>query len=170
MKIVSNDVGFRDGVSIFFGLILLLLGFLATMSSQARIPEPEKGSNTSPVPLDFNLSLLEGPTHEPLWNLTLSQLLLREVRLGPSRPCLVFSEAKHRVTYQQLYKRTLEVAKGLMAAGINKGDHIGIMAGNCPAYVELLFAASHVGAPFVVFNNTYTASELVSATKHSGKY
>lgn len=125
--------------------------------------------NTAPSRFTPQLSYLQGPTDEKLWNLTLSQLLLRETQAGPTRQCLVFPEAKYRVTYSGLYQRTLKVAKGLISAGITRGDHIGIMAGNCPPYVELLFAASHVGATFVVFNNNYTASELTSALKHSGK-
>ncbi|CZR54814.1 related to long-chain-fatty-acid-CoA ligase [Phialocephala subalpina] len=113
------------------------------------------------------LSLIAGPTDEKLWNITLSQLLLQKAEDGPSRKCLVFAEDNYRITYMDFYRRTLKVAKGLMAAGIVRGDHIGVMAGNCLPYVELLFAASHVGAVLVVFNNTYTALELKSALKHS---
>lgn len=137
------------------------------MSQSALMPQPVESSTTSQ--LTSKLSFLEGPTHEALWSLTLSQVLLREARLGPLRPCLVFPEANYRVTYSEFYQRTLVVAKSLISAGIKNGDHIGIMAGNCPPYVELLFAASHVGATFVVLNNTYTASELMSALRHSGK-
>jgi len=115
-------------------------------------------------------SFLEGPREIPLWKLTLSQLLLREVKIGPARQCLVFPEASVRMTYEELYQRTLRVAKSLISAGITRGDHIGVMAGNCLPYVELLFAASHVGAVLVVFSNTYTAAELISALRHSSEY
>lgn len=114
------------------------------------------------------LSYLTGSTEVPLWDITLSDLLRREVTKGPSRQCVVFVEAGYRATYQQLLQRSLAVAKGLLAAGIQKGDHVGILAGNCPPYVELLFATSHIGAALVVLNNTYTPSELKLALKHSG--
>jgi acyl-CoA synthetase (AMP-forming)/AMP-acid ligase II len=114
------------------------------------------------------LSHLIGPTEVPLWNITLSELLRREALKGPFRQCVVFVEADYRATYQQLHQRSLAVAKGLLAAGIQKGDHVGILAGNCPPYVELLFATSHIGAALVVLNNTYTPSELKFALKHSG--
>ena len=67
-----------------------------------------------------------------------------------------------------MYKCTLKVAKGLLAAGVQNGDRIRIFAGNVPAYVEPFLAASHVGAALVVFNATYTPLELKSALKHSG--
>jgi acyl-CoA synthetase (AMP-forming)/AMP-acid ligase II len=116
----------------------------------------------------MDLSILRGPTELPLWDITLSQLLQQQVEAGPSRQCVIFPEVEYRATYEQLYARTLEVAKGLIAAGIRKGDNIGILAGNCPPYVELFFAASHVGAALVVVNCTYTPAELMSALKHSG--
>lgn len=115
------------------------------------------------------LSLLHGSTNEPLWNLTLSQMLHQQVEAGPNRQCLVFPESKDRLTYANLQRRSLDVARSLILAGITRGDRIGIMAGNCLPYVELFFAASHIGAIYVVLSNTYTASELISALKHSGK-
>jgi acyl-CoA synthetase (AMP-forming)/AMP-acid ligase II len=115
-----------------------------------------------------SLSSLKGTTEPQLWNLTLSELLQKQVAEGPSRQCVVYSEVNHRSTYQQLYHKTLEVAKGLVAAGISRGDNIGILAGNCPEYVELLFASSHVGASLVLLNYTYTPLELKYALKHSG--
>lgn len=115
-----------------------------------------------------DLSILSGPTEHPLWDITLSQLLQQQVEADPSRQCVIFPEAQYRATYEQLYARSLEVAKGLIAAGVRKGDNIGILAGNCPPYVELFFAASHVGAALVVVNSTYTPTELMAALKHSG--
>jgi non-ribosomal peptide synthetase component F len=130
-------------------------------SSQRRAAESQDKASTSP-------SYLVGPSEPPLSELTLGQLLKKQTEVRPSRPCLVFSEANYRATYGELYERTLKVAKGLLAAGVQNGDRIGIFAGNVPAYVELFFAASHVGAALVVFNTTYTPLELKSALKHSG--
>ncbi len=115
----------------------------------------------------LQLSYLIGPNEPILWDITLSDLLKKQASTYPTRQCIVFSEVSHRATYDQLYHRTLEVAKGLLAAGVQNGDHIGVMAGNCPPYVELLFAAAHVGAALVVLNYTYTPPELKSALEHS---
>ncbi|TVY26056.1 putative acyl-CoA synthetase [Lachnellula hyalina] len=125
--------------------------------------------NTSTEINDLSkLSTLVGPTEPSLWNITLSQLLKQQTETTPSGQCVVFPEAGYRATYQQLYQSTLAVAKGLVAAGIRRGDNIGIFAGNCPPYVELFFAASHIGAALVVLNCTYNPSELRFALKHSG--
>lgn len=59
-------------------------------------------------------------------------------------------------------------AKALLAAGIKKGDHVGIFSGNSSAYPELFFASSHVGAALVVLNCTYTTAEFVSAVQNAG--
>jgi len=127
--------------------------------------------NTSTEINDLSkLSTLVGPTEPSLWNITLSQLLKQQTETTPSGQCVVFPEAGYRATYQQLYQSTLAVAKGLVAAGIRRGDNIGIFAGNCPPYVELFFAASHIGAALVVLNCTYNPSELRFALKHSGWY
>ena len=114
------------------------------------------------------MSLLAGPVDVKLWNITIGQLLKQQIISYPSRPCLVFSDTGQRYTYNQLYSASLAVSKSLMAVGIKKGNCVGILAGNCSAYVELLFATAHIGAIFVVFNCSYTATELMSALKHSG--
>lgn len=113
------------------------------------------------------LSIVKGSTEQPLWDITLSQLLEQQAQLGPQRQCVVFPSHNYRATYQQLYQSTLALAKGLISAGVLPGDNIGILAGNCPQYIELFFAASHVSAALVVLNNTYTPTELKSALKHS---
>ncbi|KAH6717402.1 hypothetical protein BKA61DRAFT_547269 [Leptodontidium sp. MPI-SDFR-AT-0119] len=113
-------------------------------------------------------SILVGESTSPLWDLTLTQLLQKQVELNPSRECVVFPESRYRASYSELYETTLGVAKGLRAIGIGNGDRVGILAGNIPAYVELFFAVSHVGGIFVVLNTTYTPHELQSALKHSG--
>ncbi|KAH7385112.1 hypothetical protein BKA64DRAFT_735632 [Cadophora sp. MPI-SDFR-AT-0126] len=113
-------------------------------------------------------SLLVGESASELWNLTLSQLLQKQVELNPSRQCIVFPEYNYRASYEKLYARTLKVAKGLKKLGIREGERVGILAGNIPAYVELFFAVSHVGGIYVVLNTTYTPKELKLALKHSG--
>ena len=113
-------------------------------------------------------SILAGPLEPPLWDMTLGELLKQRATEGPSNPCIVFPEVHHRATYELLYKKTLSAAKGLLSGGVRHGDRIGILAGNCSPYVELLFAASHIGAVLVVFNCSYTSAELSSALVHSG--
>jgi len=115
------------------------------------------------------LSYLAGPSTSPLWNVTLGDLLREQAEATPSKPCVIFSEVGQRSTYKQLHERCIAVSKGLIASGITRGDNIGVFAGNCSAFVELMFASSYVGAALVLLNCSYTAVELKSAVKHSGK-
>jgi AMP-binding enzyme len=121
---------------------------------------------TAPAPKP---SFVVGEVQTPLWEITLTQLLQQQVLSNPSGECVIFPEHNYRATYNQLYQTTLEVAQGLRAIGIGHGDRVGIFAGNIPAYVELFFASSHVGAAYVVFNTTYTPKELQFALQHSGR-
>lgn len=114
-------------------------------------------------------SFLVGEVQSPLWEITLTQLLQQQVLSNPSGECVIFPEYNYRKTYNQLYQTTLEVAQGLRAIGIGQGDRVGIFAGNIPAYVELFFAVSHVGAVYVVFNTAYTPKEMQFALQHSGR-
>lgn len=73
-----------------------------------------------------------------------------------------------RWTYEELDVEANRVARGLLAMGVQKGDRVGIMAGNCEQYISVFFGVARVGAILVVLNNTYTAAELDFALKHTG--
>ena len=54
------------------------------------------------------------------------------------------------------------------AAGIVKGDRVGIMLPNCPQYIIAAFAVLRHGAIVVNINPTYTAREVLSVANDSG--
>ncbi|EAW22141.1 putative long-chain-fatty-acid-CoA ligase [Aspergillus fischeri NRRL 181] len=113
------------------------------------------------------LSIVEGPTQPELLDITLGELLtLQSLQYGDYE-CLVFPWTGARWTYADLKDEADRVAHGLLAMGIQKGDRIGIMAGNCEQYISVFFAAARVGAILVVLNNTYTPSELYYALEHT---
>lgn len=125
-------------------------------------------AHLQPLSAPTQLSIVQGPTDQPLWNITLGQLLERQRAQYGSLECVVFPWTGVRWTYAQLDEQTNRLARGLLAMGISKGDRIGIMAGNCEEYVAVFFAAARVGAVLVVLNNTYTPLELYYALDHSG--
>lgn len=125
-------------------------------------------AHLQPNPAPSHLSIVQGPTDQPLWNITLGQLLERQRAQYGRLECVVFPWSGVRWTYAQLDEQANRLAKGLLAMGISKGDRIGIMAGNCEEYVVVFFAAARVGAILVVLNNTYTPLELYYALDHSG--
>lgn len=114
-------------------------------------------------------SIVEGPTQPPLLSITLGQLLRIQALQYPNHECLVVPWTGARWTYTDLDHETDRLARGMMAMGIQKGDRVGIMAGNCEQYISVFFAAARVGAILVVLNNTYTLAELSYALDHSGK-
>lgn len=51
-------------------------------------------------------------------------------------------------------------ARGLLQAGIGKGDRVAILMGNCPAFLQLFFACARIGAVLVPLNHQLAAPEL----------
>ncbi|EFW21587.1 SIN component scaffold protein Sid4 [Coccidioides posadasii str. Silveira] len=114
------------------------------------------------------LSIVHGPIDTPLWDMTLGELLSFQCLRYRDSECLVCPWTGARWTYGYLEDESNQLARGLLAKGIKRGDRIGVMAGNCEQYVSLFFAAARVGAILVVINNTYTCPELMYALKHVG--
>ncbi len=65
-----------------------------------------------------------------------------------------------RWSYAEFRERVNTVARGLMALGLQKGEHIAIWAANLPEWVLLEFAAAKAGLILVTVNPAYRANEL----------
>ena len=95
-----------------------------------------------------------------LINKTLGQLLDSAALKYPEKDALAFTDINYRLTYSQFKKFTDEVAKGLLALHIQKGEHIGVFAVNCPEWVILQFASAKIGAVLVNINPALKSHEL----------
>ena len=51
-------------------------------------------------------------------------------------------------------------ARGLLQAGISKGDRVATLMGNCPAFLQLFFACARIGAVLLPLNHQLAAPEL----------
>jgi fatty-acyl-CoA synthase len=60
-----------------------------------------------------------------------------------------------------------DVAKGFMALGIEKGEHIAIWANNVPEWLYTQFGSPKMGAVLVTVNTNYRAFELEYLMKQS---
>ena len=89
---------------------------------------------------------------------TYGDLLVRGAERHPDRDVIVFPDA--RLTYEELHGRAVERGRTLIAAGVEHGDHIGIVMSNCPEYLEVMFGAMYVGAIPVPINNRFRPREL----------
>src|SRR6266571_2841393 len=65
-----------------------------------------------------------------------------------------------RWSYAEFRERVNAVARGLMALGLQKGEHIAVWAANLPEWVLLEFAAAKAGLVLVTVNPVYRAAEL----------
>src|SRR5271157_4900345 len=98
---------------------------------------------------------------------TLGQVLERQAVLSPDREFIVFPDRNLRFTYAEFDQRVNNLARGLLAIGIGKGDHIGIWATNVPDWLTYLFAASKIGAVTVTVNTSYRTHELEYIVRQS---
>ena len=98
---------------------------------------------------------------------TIGQLLDEQTKKYPKREALVYADRNLRMTYEELNRQSRLVARGLMALGIEKGDHIAVWTTNVPEWVQLQFATGKMGAPIVTVNTNYRASELEYLLKQS---
>ncbi len=91
---------------------------------------------------------------------TVGELLEEMAREHPDREALVYSDRDLKYTYRQLNARVDRAAKGMLALGIGKGDHVGIWATNVPDWLTVFYACARIGAVLVTVNTNYRPSEL----------
>ena len=113
-------------------------------------------------------SYAAGPTEPPLPDTTIGADLSRTVAAHPDREALVEVASGRRWTWRELEGDVDRVAKGLMAAGVEKGDRVGIWAPNCAEWTLVQYAAARVGAVLVNVNPAYRTHELSYAINQSG--
>jgi fatty-acyl-CoA synthase len=65
-----------------------------------------------------------------------------------------------RLDYAGFEQRIRQLAGWLRALGVAPGDRVGILLGNCSAYLEALFAAARIGAIAVPINTRLSAREV----------
>ena len=99
--------------------------------------------------------------------LTLSQLLHEKTELNPSQEFMVYADRDLRFTYAQFDKRVDDMACGLYAVGVRKGDNVGIWATNVPDWLTYMFACARLGAVAVTVNTSYKLHELEYLVKQS---
>jgi fatty-acyl-CoA synthase len=114
-----------------------------------------------------NLSYAHGVSNIPLKGDTIGENLRQIVEKYGSSEALVVASQDYRATYQELWIQIGEVAKGLLAYGIKKGDRVGIWAPNRFEWVLVQFATARIGAIMVNINPAYKASALKYALEQS---
>jgi len=118
--------------------------------------------------MDVNMS----PYHHPTpWDatfddLSLPQMFERTVQRNPAAPFLHFLGRTY--SYGEMFKAARRFAGGLIAAGIEPGDRIGLFLPNVPIYASAYYGAMMAGAVVVNFSPLYTVEELNWQVADSG--
>ena len=105
--------------------------------------------------------------NDTLLKTTLGDLLDRQAARFGDRDALVHIEHGVRYTYAEFHAECDRVAKGLIALGIQKGEHVGIWATNYAEWVVAQFATAKIGAVLVTINPAYRTQELEYLLKQS---
>lgn len=113
-------------------------------------------------------SYTSGTSTTPLLGDTIGDDLERTVARWGDREALVDCASHRRWTYNELDVEVDEVALGLLARGIGKGDRVGIWAPSCAEWVMLQYATAKIGAVLVNVNPAYRVHELAYVVNQSG--
>jgi fatty-acyl-CoA synthase len=98
---------------------------------------------------------------------TLGQVLEKQVARHPDKEFMIYPDRDLRFTYAEFDHRVNNLAKGLFAIGLRKGDHLGIWATNVPDWLTFLFATAKIGVVAVTVNTAYRLHELEYLVKQS---
>ena len=102
-----------------------------------------------------------------LLHLTIGKLLEKTAANAPDHEAVVYPDRGLRYTYRQFDQLCRKAAKGLIALGIDKGEHVAIWASNTPEWLTAQFASAKTGAVLVTVNTNYQLSELEYVLKQS---
>jgi fatty-acyl-CoA synthase len=116
----------------------------------------------------MELSYAHGASPTPLLGETIGRDFERTSARFPDRDALVSRHQGLRYTYADLNEAVDRVARGLIAAGLEKGDRVGIWSPNCAEWVLVQYATAKAGLILVNINPAYRPSELEYALNQSG--
>lgn len=66
-----------------------------------------------------------------------------------------------RISYADLHGRARDVARALLAEGVQRGDRVAVCAPNGHEWIEAALGAAYIGAALVPVNTRYTGPEIV---------
>jgi fatty-acyl-CoA synthase len=113
-------------------------------------------------------SYSHGTSATPLLGETIGENLRRIAAEFGGSEVVVDVPSGRRWTYRQFDTDTDALARGLLRAGIEARDRVGIWAPNCAEWVLLQFATAKIGAILVNINPAYRSHELEFVLRQSG--
>ena len=117
---------------------------------------------------ELTQSYVHGASATPLLGETIGALLQRVTTEGPDRIAQITRHQNVRWTYAELLSRSEDLAVGLQALGLKKGDRVGIWAANCSEWVLAQFGTALAGLILTNINPAYRVHEFEYAVRKSG--
>jgi fatty-acyl-CoA synthase len=109
------------------------------------------------APVDTRRAALEARTGE--WRpRTLDQVLDTVAAAHPDRPLVITDDRTY--SYADMVAWSTRLARGLVAAGVQPGDHVAMVLANYPEFVAMKYAVARVGAVSVPVNYLFRRDEL----------
>lgn len=96
---------------------------------------------------------------DKLLEITMGDLLDQMAENYPDHDAVLYTDRPFRKTYSEFRDLCNVVAKGFMAMGIKKGDHVAIWATNYPEWLLTMWATAKIGAVLVTVNTNYKIFE-----------
>ena len=93
-------------------------------------------------------------------NKTMGNVIEETAGRFPDHPALIAPQFQVRLSYRELYEQCRKTARGLMAMGVRRGDHVSVWTTNVPEWIYLQFALGMVGGILVTINTNYRSHEL----------
>ncbi len=113
-------------------------------------------------------STARGETTPALLEETIGANLAATVARHPEREALVEVASGRRWTWAELDADVDDLARGLIGAGVEKGDRVGIWSPNCAEWTLTQYATAKIGAILVNVNPAYRTHELAYVLNQSG--
>ena len=85
---------------------------------------------------------------------------VQPLRRSARRWCCIAPMAVVRWSYQDLWERSVEVAKALIDSGVGKDSRVGILMTNRPEYLSTVFGTALAGGVAVALSTFSTPGEL----------
>ena len=95
-----------------------------------------------------------------LIEITVGDMLEKTAKEYPDAQAFKYIDRDYYRSWSDFNKEVDIVAKGFIAIGVKKGDHVAMWATNIPEWILTLFACAKIGAILVTVNTNYKAFEL----------
>ncbi|TNN40596.1 Acyl-CoA synthetase family member 2, mitochondrial [Liparis tanakae] len=165
-KIVLSSQSLRRS-GVFFGSLKVLQ---RRWTPRAGLSAASRGIHVDSPPIIpyLTTSYAHGTSTTSLRHTTVGETLLKTAERWPDREALIFVQDGVRKTFAQVQQDVDQVAAGLLAIGLQKGDRLGMWAPNIYEWTLIQYATARAGIILVTVNPAYQVQEAEHVLRTSG--